>query len=134
MKRIIVCSLVVFCGLIGVSLFAGSGPAAATRGCHGRIAKQAGCHGEALIESGCHGLRLVAPAAHQAEACHGRAAGRLTLSERLAARSMARQNYNATLAAGREAARSGDGISAVSYDAPAMMYVPASSVKPEDKE
>lgn len=120
MSRILVCSAAVFCALVSAALMAGSGPTTAAPGCHGRVPMQA-------VEQGCHGLTLKAPAAVQAEACHGRAAGRLTLSERLSARSMARYNYRATLEAARAAGRAGDGIQAVDYQAPAMTMVPAAS-------
>ena len=121
MRTILALSLVAFLGLVGVTL-AGSAPevAAPAAGCHGRVAMQA-------VQAGCHGLTLKAPAAVQAAACHGRSAGRLTLSERHAARSMARSNYRATLNAARAAGRAGDGIQAVDYEAPAMTMVPAAS-------
>jgi len=118
MRTILALSLVAFLGLVGVTL-AGSAPEVA--------APAAGCHGRVPVQAGCHGLTLKAPAAVQAEACHGRAAGRLTLSERHAARSMARSNYRATLNAARAAGRAGDGIQAVNYEAPAMTMVPAAS-------
>ena len=110
-----------FAGFIAVgAALAGAPPASCeccpqpvqTR-CHGRPAMQA-------VQGGCHGMNFVAPAAVQG-GCHG---GRLTWNERRTARSMARQNYNATLAAARSAGRAGDGIQSVSYEAPAMTMVP----------
>ena len=93
------------------------------------VAPAAGCHGRpvmaAVPTAGCHGMNFVAPAAVQAAGCHGGTAGRLTWAERRTARSMARQNYNATLAAARSAGRAGNGIAAIDYSAPAMMMVPA---------
>lgn len=121
MRKVLLFSGLGFLGLCGAVL-AGAPPVAAT-------APAAGCHGQAVVaaEKGCHGLVLKVPAANQAAACHGRSAGRLTLSERSAARSMAKSNYRATLAAARSAGRSGDGITALTTEAPAMTMVPAAA-------
>ena len=76
------------------------------------------------VQRGCHGVTLKAPAAVEPKGCHGRRAGRITLGERMTYRSMARQNYRATLQAGRGAARAGDGIVPVDYEMPALTVVP----------
>ena len=111
-----------FFGLIAVGAALAGAPPAVCNDCQ---PVQTRCHGrpamQAVQSGGCHGMNFVAPAANQACGCHG---GRLTWNERRTARSMARQNYNATLAAARSAGRAGDGISAVSYEAPAMTMVP----------
>lgn len=122
MKTILGFSAAIFLGLCAVAL-AGAPPVPAS------APVAAGCHGQQLqaVQEGCHSLQLKAPAAIQAAACHGRAASRLTLRERSSARSMARDNYRATLAAARSAGRAGDGITAVNYSAPAMTMVPAAA-------
>lgn len=122
MKSILTVSVVVFCGLVGISL-AGSPGTASPAGCHGRPAASS-CHGPemALVaqDPGCHGRTMQAPAVADA-GCHG---GRLTLAERRTSRSAARANYRTTLAQFREAGRSGN-VSAVSVNAaPTMQYVP----------
>ncbi len=98
------------------------------RGCHGI---RRGCHGEqelAPVESGCHGLVLQAPASLAKDDCHGRPAARLTIGERLTARSIARSNFRATLTAAKLAGRLGDGIAPVELSAPSMSLVPVSSL------
>lgn len=122
MKTILIGSLVAFLGLVGVTL-AGSGPAAAPAGCHGRVAK--GCHGEQMVavEQGCHGATMLAPAVAAEGGCHG---GRITGSERRLARQAARQNASATKAQFRAAARQGS-VSAVPVTSPTMQMVPACS-------
>lgn len=120
-KWILGVSAVVFIGLCTAAL-AGAKPERVEQAtsCHGRPAMQA-------VEQGCHGLQFVAPAAVQG-GCHG---GRLTWSERRTARSMARANYSATLAAARSAGRAGNGIQSVNYSAPAMTMVPVAAAKCE---
>lgn len=124
MKTTLIGSLVAFLGLVGVTL-AGSGPAAAPAGCHGRVAK--GCHGEQMVavEQGCHGATLLAPAVAAEGGCHG---GRITGSERRTARSAARANYQTTLAQFRAAARQGSDLQAMPVSAaPTMKMVPVQS-------
>jgi hypothetical protein len=122
MKTILIGSLVVFLGLVGVTL-AGSGPAVAPAGCHGRVAK--GCHGEQMVavEQGCHGATLLAPAVAAEGGCHG---GRITGAERRLARQAARQNASATKAQFRSAARQGS-VSAVPVTSPTMQMATACS-------
>jgi hypothetical protein len=123
----IVFTIAGFTGLLAVGAALGGAPPAACNDCP--PVQQTRCHGRpamvAAPSGGCHGLNFVAPAAIQAAGCHGGTAGRLTWAERRTARGMARQNYQATLAAARTAGRAGNGIAAMDYSAPAMMMVPA---------
>ena len=110
-----------FAGFVAVGAALAGAPPAVCDNCPQPV--QTACHGRPVMQAvpaGCHGMNFVAPAAVQG-GCHG---GRLTWSERRTARSMARQNYNATLAAARAAGRAGNGIQSVAYEAPAMTMVP----------
>jgi len=114
MKTILIGSLVAFLGLVGVTL-AGSGPAVAPAGCHGRVA------------AGCHGATMLAPAVAAEGGCHG---GRITGAERRLARQAARQNAIATKAQFRAAARQGS-VSAVPVTSPTMQMATACSCEGE---
>jgi len=77
-----------------------------------------------VVQKGCHGATLHMPAAIEPTRCHGRRASRITLGERVSYRSMARQNFRATLQAGRSAARVGDGVAPIDVEVPATTLVP----------
>lgn len=104
MKACLAAASVVFLSVIGVAL-AGACPETC----------------EQPVVRGCHGITLKVPASVKDDCgCHGRAASRVTHAERREVRSMARQNYRATMSAGRDAARNGDGVAAVEMNSPSL--------------
>ena len=118
MKFYLLTSFGIFVGLCTIAL-AGAPPVAAT------APAASSCHGQALVAAeapACHGRQLLAPAVTARAACHG--ANRLTLGERMTARSAARSNYRTTLAQFRDAGRQGD-VSSVAVAAQQFQYVPA---------
>lgn len=122
MKFYLLTAFGIFVGLCTIAL-AGAPPAPA--------AAASSCHGQALVAAeapACHGRQMLAPAVTARAACHGAAGSRLSLGERMTARSAARSNYRTTLAQFRDAGRKGD-VSAVAVQAQQFQYVPAAEAK-----